>query len=280
MKGKPVLKWVGGKQHILTEIFELFPKTLTNYYEPFVGGGSVFIELLNRLENEQIIVTNNIIITDKNKILISVYNMIKTNIKNLTKNLKIYENFYNENIDTREKNYYEIRKRFNAKQNVLDFIILNKTCFRGLYRVNSSGEFNTSFGNYKKINFDTDNIKILHKLFKKYQVEFKAIDYKELLTNEKDQHNDSNTVLYLDPPYYGSYAGYTTDKLDVIFFAQLINKLTSKIVMSNTILVYDYFKENKWKKIKLISRQRINSKNPGNIMKEFLAVSKIITEKF
>jgi len=91
----PILKWVGGKSQILGKVFSYFPKTINNYYEPFVGGGSVFLELIKRVENGTIKITGSINVNDINTDLINLYTEIKDNPKRLIKHLKIYHNNYN-----------------------------------------------------------------------------------------------------------------------------------------------------------------------------------------
>ena len=96
---KPCLKWVGGKTQILEKLFEKFPDEINDYYEPFVGGGSVMIELIHRLETGQIKVKAKIFINDKNSDLINLYNLVKTNLPYLIKKLAKLEKIYNEKCE-------------------------------------------------------------------------------------------------------------------------------------------------------------------------------------
>jgi DNA adenine methylase len=90
----PVLKWVGGKGQILNPIFKHFPKTINNYYEPFVGGGSVFLELIRQIENQNIKLKKKIIVNDNNKDLIDLYKMIKEEPNILIKELNTFKQYY------------------------------------------------------------------------------------------------------------------------------------------------------------------------------------------
>jgi DNA adenine methylase len=141
---KPFLKWAGGKRQLLGEMKKHLPKNINTYtyYEPFIGAGALFFELQPKKA----------IINDFNEQLIQTYTVIKENVNELIILLKKYQemNF--------EENYYEIRnldrdtKKFDALTNIekaARLIFLNKTCFNGLYRVNSQGLFNVPYGKYK-----------------------------------------------------------------------------------------------------------------------------------
>ena len=185
---KPILKWAGGKRQLLDEIDKRLPEKFNNYYEPFVGGGSVFIHLQ----------FSGMTVNDINSELINVYTQIKNNPTRLIKKLKEHKN--------EEEYYYEIRnkdkdkKKFN-KMSKLDkasrFIYLNRTCFNGLYRENSNGEFNVPFGKYKNpIICDEETIRSLSKMFKEKNVTFLNEDYLEII-----KMAGKDDFVYLDPPY-------------------------------------------------------------------------------
>ena len=138
---KPVLKWVGGKRQLLDSIMPLVKKDCSTYVEPFVGGGAVLFELAPKKA----------IINDYNKELINVYVTIKDNPLELIEKLK----FHAENNS--EEYFYKIRSldrtylfsQLTDVERAARIIYLNKTCYNGLYRVNSSGQFNTPYGKYK-----------------------------------------------------------------------------------------------------------------------------------
>ena len=133
---KPFLKWVGGKTQILNNLFELFPIEIDNYYEPFLGGGSVLIHLLSLINDKKIKINGKITVSDINKELIDTYNEIKNNPINLINELEKIKTEYlsMNNIENKKKYFYELRELYNFKKltNVETsalFIFLNKTCF-------------------------------------------------------------------------------------------------------------------------------------------------------
>jgi len=153
---KPFLKWAGGKTQILEEIRAKYPiqlgKSIKKYAEPFVGGGAVLFDVLNRHN------LKTIYISDINRELILTYSAIKNNINGFIRILKTLEKDYLSASDTdKTEIYYKNREIFNslkrAKSKDIEiaalFIFLNKTCFNGLYRVNAQGGFNVPLGKYK-----------------------------------------------------------------------------------------------------------------------------------
>ena len=145
IKVQSPIKWVGGKRKQLQFII---PKILTklknsnNDFEPFVGGGSVIIELLKQCWMHKIFHVS-FFCYDINPILISMFNEIKSNPQQLIEKLKQFEDQKDEN------SYYVIRQGYNQNPSVDKFIYLNKTGFRGLYSVNKKNEFNVAYGHYK-----------------------------------------------------------------------------------------------------------------------------------
>ena len=136
----PVVKWVGGKRQLLERLMPLFPETYTSYCEPFIGGGAVLFALQPQKA----------IINDINSELIGVYRAIKDDVEALIKRLAQFENtkecFYEVRGWDRNAEFYNQLTDIDKAARV---IFLNKTCYNGLYRVNSAGEFNTPFGRYK-----------------------------------------------------------------------------------------------------------------------------------
>jgi DNA adenine methylase len=253
------LKWVGGKNQIIKKVHELFPKAFDNYYEPFIGGGSVLIYLLNELEKDKKTLES-INIGDFNKDLIELYENIKSDDTKLLDNLnKIVKNYNSAILIKKEKGprkiikveetitkniekgkeyvYYFYRNEYNKlkkKENSTDseiiyksalFIFLNKTCFRGVYRENSKKEFNVPFGNYDNPEiYNDDNIKKLSKMFKKHNVNFVNCSFEEW--KDKIKTTKKNFV-YLDPPYYpvneSSFTKYTANDFNKKEHEELIN---------------------------------------------------------
>lgn len=198
----PILKWVGGKRQLLDSIEPLIPKCST-YYEPFVGGGAV---LFCKQPNKAVI-------NDSNAELINVYVTIRDNPEELIKILKEHKE------NNCEDYFYEIRAldrdryAFQALTDVeraARIIYLNKTCYNGLFRVNSAGEFNTPWGRYKNPNIINETtIFAMHTYFNKANITIKCGDYRDALKGIR-----KGAFVYFDPPYMpisssSSFTGYT-----------------------------------------------------------------------
>ena len=218
MFAKPFVKWVGGKTQLLPELRLRYPKIVKKYCEPFVGGGAVLFDILNHFNPEEVL------INDINSELINCYQQIKINIENLIKILKSFQSEYlTYTIDKRKTyylkqrhNYNDLNNNFSKKYLILKaalFIFLNKTCFNGLYRVNSKGLFNVPFNNAVNPTIcDEENLIACSKALK--NVELKVGDYKQC-----SSFIDENTFLYLDPPYRpltisSSFTSYSKDGFD------------------------------------------------------------------
>ena len=200
---KPFLKWAGGKNSLIPQLTKYYPLelkygTIERYIEPFVGGGAVLIDILQKYEVKEAYAF------DINKDLINCYNVIRTDVENLIKELdKKEKEFLILDNDGRQQYFYDIRTGYNSYtlnedinvKRASEFIFLNRTCFNGLYRVNKDGKFNVPCGKYKNPTIcDSNNLRNLSKLIK--NVNFEYGDYKksESLVNE-------NTFVYFDPPY-------------------------------------------------------------------------------
>ena len=198
---KPFLKWAGGKGQLINTFEEMFPTELTNgkiktYIEPFVGGGAILFHVLQNYKIEKAY------INDINKELINCYRCIKTDVQSVISKLEKIENEYLTS-ENRNDYFYKIRNRYNEIhlnghydfEKCADFIFLNKTCFNGLYRVNSKGNFNVPHGRYKNpLICNKENLKLCSNLLQKVEISFG--DYKSVL-----QFADKNTFVYFDPPY-------------------------------------------------------------------------------
>ncbi len=190
---KPVIKWVGGKTQLLKELKEIIIPALKEdsyYYEPFCGGAALALDLEHK----------NTILNDLNSELINMYKVIRDNSEELIAELKCFQNSHNPEF------YYHIRNldRTDALSKMSDVvkaartIYLNKTCFNGLYRVNSKGQFNspigrTSSGKTPDI-VQEDLIREMSQYLK--TVQFHNGDYKDCLVTAK-----AEDVVFFDPPY-------------------------------------------------------------------------------
>ena len=200
MLAKPFIKWVGGKSQLLEEIREKYPSKIEKYCEPFVGGGAVLFDVLSRFQ------TKEVLINDINKELINTYSQIKNNCEVLISQLSEIQAIYKTHTTEENKEFfYEKRARYNelkTKENdavnlekAVLFIFLNKTCFNGLYRVNSKGLFNVPFNKEKNpLLCDEANLRNCSKLLQNVQMTIG--DYSKC----KD-FIDGNTFVYIDPPY-------------------------------------------------------------------------------
>jgi DNA adenine methylase len=198
------VKWAGGKGQLLEQFEPLFPKKITRYIEPFVGSGPVFFYVVQKFKPKEVI------IADINKELIAAYKMIQKFPEELIIELKQHAEYHK----VQGKKYYlTIRSTDITELPDLEiaarFIYLNRTCFNGLYRVNSKGGFNVPMGAYKNPNItQEDNIRKASKLLK--GVKIKLMSFEKVISLAK-----KDDFVYLDPPYYplnkSSFTTYTSN---------------------------------------------------------------------
>lgn len=167
----PFLKWVGGKRQLIPEIRKKLPQDIEHipYCEPFIGGGALFFELQPKVA----------VISDYNIELINVYKVIKDYPKVLIEDLRKHENtaeyFYKIRSLDRARSFFH---RLSDVERASRIIYLNKTCYNGLYRVNSAGEFNSPFGKYKNPNIiNEQTIMAVSKYLKTNDIQILAGDY-------------------------------------------------------------------------------------------------------
>ncbi|MCB4791585.1 MAG: DNA adenine methylase [Elusimicrobia bacterium] len=207
---KPFLKWAGGKSQLLDQFESFFPSELKNtkissYYEPFLGGGAVFLYLSQKFS------IKNSYLFDINEEIVLAYKVIQKNVEDLIEFLFQYTRKYKKLSDSAQMKYfYAIREHYNQQMFEINFkkysdkwfsraaqlIFMNKTCFNGLFRVNSQGKFNVPFGRYKNPKIlDEDNLRKISKLLQSSEImvsDFETIKCRKV---------DSNTFVYYDPPY-------------------------------------------------------------------------------
>lgn len=201
---KPFLKWAGGKTQLIPEIDGRFPESFSRekvtYIEPFVGSGALLFYVLNKYSNIE-----KAIINDVNSDLIITYKQIKNNLENLIDSLDKLQKEYHalaEDKDERTSYYLGKRALYNDKdRSDIDvatlFIFLNKTCFNGLYRVNSKGLYNVPIGSSKTpAILNEPNLREVSRILQK--VEILNGDYSEVLSRV---NNKGNVFFYFDPPY-------------------------------------------------------------------------------
>ena len=213
---KPFVKWVGGKTQLLEEVKKSLPKNLKDragvtYVEPFIGGGAVMFWILQEYPNIE-----RAIINDINAELICTYRVVKHSVISLIEELERLQSEYISLESNARKEYYNIkRKAFNSR-NISDietaalFIFLNRTCFNGLYRVNSKGEFNVPHGKYANPRIcDRENLLAASRVLQK--VEIICGDFAQT-----EQYAGPDTIFYFDPPYKpitdtSSFTSYAKD---------------------------------------------------------------------
>ena len=230
---KPFVKWAGGKNSLIPQLTKYYPLelkdgTIERYIEPFVGGGAVLIDILQRYKVKEAYAF------DINIDLINCYNVIKNNFISLD-NEERQKYFY----DIREEdNSYKLKNELNIKR-ASEFIFLNKTCFNGLYRVNKDGKFNVPCGKYKNPTIcDSNNLRNLSGIIA--NVVFEYGDYRQ-----SEQYVNNNTFVYFDPPYrpisttsgFTSYTKENFNDADQIELAKYYDKLSlknAKLMLSNS----------------------------------------------
>lgn len=193
-KYQPFIKWVGGKRGLLSQIIPLIPKKFNNYFEPFIGGGALFFELysLGLLKDKKVY------LFDINTELINAYNVVKNSPSELIKNLREFkekhskEFYYNIRAWDREENFLKKNEVLRATR----FIYLNKTCFNGLYRVNSKGYHNVPIGHYKNPNI-CDELVIYSASEALQRTTILNTSYKDVM-----KYVSKDDFVYFDPPYY------------------------------------------------------------------------------
>jgi len=265
---KPFIKWVGGKGKLIPELKSFFPQKFDRYFEPFIGGGAVFYEVIqnNNLEFSWI--------NDVNKKLVITYQQIKNKPNKLISILEKIEKDYKKKTEDERKNFfYSIRDEYNkGGLDDLDIttylIFLNKTCFNGMYRENSKGEYNVPFGDQKNPTIcDKENLLAVSECLKNTKIT--NLSFEESVKDCK-----KGDFIYFDPPYYpingtSKFTSYSKDNFgqnEQIKLRDTFKQLSDKgcFVMlsnSNTEFIKDSYKDFKINEI--YAARSINSKGDG-----------------
>ncbi len=255
---RPFLKWAGGKRQLIPEITgNYLPAKYDTYYEPFLGGGAILFELQPKKA----------VVNDSNSELINCYKVIRDSLDELMEDLKRHEN--NENY------YYDIRdwdriKNYNKKttiQRASRIIFLNKTCYNGLFRVNSQGQFNVPFGRYKKPNIlDEAVLKAVSHYLNNNDIKILNGDFEDAVKDAR-----AGDFIYFDPPYdpisnTASFTGYDVNGFNQDEQIRLKNtvddlhKRGCKILLSNadTEFIFDLYNKD-YRIEKVCATRAINS---------------------
>jgi DNA adenine methylase len=258
---RPLLKWVGGKTQCIDVLTEHFPDTCRDYYEPFVGGGSVLLAVLEGGK-----VKRNVYASDVNEALVYMYIAVQTSPDALVDEI--------EGIGpVGEQTYYTLRDEFNAldkktlRASAL-FMVLNKTCFRGLYREGPRG-FNVPFGHYKNPTI-VDRTHVHQVSMAIQKVVFRVEPYQEALARAGEED-----FVYMDPPYFPvsktSFTEYSTKEFSGEDFVNACKGLKCTWVMSNSDvpMLREMFP---WYVV-VPCRRAIHSKDPSSMVNELLMSS-------
>ncbi|HEY8096576.1 MAG TPA: Dam family site-specific DNA-(adenine-N6)-methyltransferase [Methylobacter sp.] len=198
----PFVKWAGGKSRVAQYVLRRLPDSIGTYYEPMVGGGAIFFELAKAKRFK------NAVLADKNPDLINTWNVIQNNVEELIKELSNKKKYRYE-----KQTYMKIRsstKDMTKVELAARFIFLNKTCFNGLYRLNSKGGFNVPFGKYEDpLICDEKNLRTVSHLLE--DVDIILQDFGRATLDAAD-----GDAIYFDPPYIplsntSKFTSYTSD---------------------------------------------------------------------
>ena len=281
IKGKPFVKWAGGKRQIIDKLKRYVPDEFDTYYEPFIGGGALLFELSPRRA----------VINDSNEELMNVYSVLcdEEKFKKMCSVLNHYEKEHCEEF------YYDIRNKDrnkNAYKRLSDYtraartIYLNKACFNGLYRVNSKNEFNVPFGKKKRVNtYDGGNLITVSNYLTMNDVEILSVDFEQSVKNAK-----KGDFIYFDPPYdseTSTFNSYTEDgfgKDEQIRLAKVFKELDSRgcyVMLSNhnTSLINDLYKNFNIHVIEAKRNINSNGKKRGKV-KEVIITNFVNSDKF
>lgn len=227
-KARPFVKWAGGKRMLIPAIIERLPDETETYWEPFLGGGAVFFSLVDMFKTAHI--------SDINDKLMLTYKIVKEKVEDLIHRLSEHAE---QHAVCGSKYYYEVRNSDEeplAVDMAARFIFLNKTCYNGLYRVNSKGEFNVPYGKY-------NNPKILHA--SNLRAASIALGKANIsFCNFFEIRPKLGDFVYCDPPYYGTYANYAAEGFDEEDHRRLRDevfrwhKLGAKVMISNSDAEY------------------------------------------
>jgi len=257
---KPFVKWAGGKRQLMSELEKNFPIKFGTYLEPFLGGGAVMFDLLAKNSNLKCNVS------DLNSDLVLAYVTIRDRLGRLIESLENHSKNYHKNSTGY---YYEVRKQEpkNQIEKVSRLLFLNKTCFNGLYRVNSKGKFNVPLGRYTNPNIvNKENLETVSKALQYGKIKISCRDFESVISDAK-----KGDFVYFDPPYqpvsdtanFTSYThrDFTEDDLERL--ADLANQLNSKgckvmLSNSNSKTVKKLF-SSEWKIKEIKANRAINS---------------------
>jgi len=257
---KPFVKWAGGKRQLLPILERNLPSQFGTYHEPFLGGGAVLLRVLALYPGSKCRVS------DLNSDLVLTYVTVRDRVESLIESLKDHARGY---ADDSEEYYYRIRDADPGGQieKASRLIFLNRTCFNGLYRVNSRGKFNVPLGRYAKPNIvNEDNLRAVSRILRSSDVDISCRDF--LSVSEDVSEGD---FVYFDPPYRpvsstASFTSYTERDFGAGDLGRLVRLCTdldkkgARVMFSNSDSeeVSKLFPQ-KWRRQKIAANRAINS---------------------
>jgi DNA adenine methylase len=260
---QPFLKWAGGKRELVPKLRKFIPQKYGSYFEPFVGAGALLFDLQ----------PHGAAINDANKELINCYRVIKRDPEGLIEHAKKHRNtkqyFYRLRMLDREAGF----KNLTPLERASRIIFLNKTCYNGLFRVNSKGQFNVPFGNYSNpIIIDGEVIRAVSRYLNSASVRISNTDFEDAVRSAR-----ANDFVYLDPPYdpvsdSSSFTGYhllSFNRDEQKRLKQVCDDLTRrrcKVLLSNSATPFIrtlYSDKSRYKILEVEVSRKINSVPKG-----------------
>lgn len=264
MSVKPYLKWAGGKRQLLPEIRKYIPASFDLYVEPFVGAGAVLFDLQ----------PGRAVINDANRQLIMTYEVIRDDVETLIAALKEHA------AKNTKEYYYTVREqdrdsavfgRLSKTEKAARLIYLNKTCFNGLYRVNSQGLFNVPYGRYKNPAIcEEETLRGIHEYFRNNEVVILNGDFAKAA-----RMATPDSFVYFDPPYHSAdnsnFTGYQADgfpEAEQLRLRDVMKELTDqrvKCLLSNsdTEFIRKIYKDKAFRVETVTASRTINSNTAG-----------------
>jgi len=220
---RPFLRWAGGKQRWLSSNSSLIPRFDGQYFEPFLGGGSVFFHLV-RSEARPFRAW----LGDQNLQLVRAYNDIRNSLEEVLEDVRVVQAAYSEARDKR-RFYEEVRESFNdalPKSNTARFIFLNATCWNGLWRTNSNGTFNVPFGSPKSDDVMPTEDELRNVSAALQHARVRASSWENLVASA-----GSGDFVYLDPPYYSDSLQKGSPKYGASVFGYSAHKRLAEVLL-------------------------------------------------
>ena len=258
---KPFVKWAGGKRQLIPTLNQNLPDSFGTYFEPFLGGGALLFHMLTERNGQKCS------ISDLNSDLVLAYTTIRDRVDSLISSLKSHERNYQKD----SKSYYYSVRENNPRSQIEKtsrLLFLNRTCFNGLYRVNSKGKFNVPLGKYTNPNIiNEENLRSVSSILQASRVSIKCRDFGAVLKDAK-----KGDLVYFDPPYQpvsntSNFTSYTSKNFsfdDLSRLAELCQNLDEKgckVLLSNSDSkeVSEMFSKKPWKISKIRANRSINS---------------------